>query len=282
MRPSVRRVWLVTGASRGLGREIVAAALRRGDAVIAAARSVEAVRESFPDAGEALLAVALDVRDEAAARDAVEAGLNRFGRIGVLVNNAGFGLVGAVEEVSGAQFRELLATNVEGLLNVTRAVLPSMRRNRSGHVVNISSQGGFAAALGSGAYAATKFAVEGLSEALAMELAPLGVRVTIIEPGSFRTEFLSPSSIVAADTPIADYDSRLDRGVAAANDGRQMGDPAKAAAAIVTVVNDESPPLRLPLGADALARVEGKLESVARELAAWRQLSLSTGFHAEE
>lgn len=275
------RVWFVTGASRGLGRETVGAALGQGDAVIAAARSAEAVREAFPETGDELLAVELDVRRETEARAAVESGLARFGRIDVLVNNAGHGLVGAVEEVSGRQLRELLATNVEGLLNVTRAVLPSMRRNRSGHVVNISSQGGFAAALGSGVYAATKFAVEGLSEALAMELAPLGIRVTIVEPGAFRTEFLSSSSIVDADTPIADYDSLLNRGVAAENDGLQTGDPARAAAAIVAVVSAASPPLRLPLGADAVARVEGKLEFVARELGLWRELSLSTAFTAE-
>lgn len=210
----------------------------------------------------------------------MESGLNHFGRIDVLVNNAGYGLVGAVEEVSAPQVRGLFETNVDGLLNVTRAVLPSMRSRRSGHVINISSQGGFAAGPGSGVYAATKFAVEGLSEALAMELRPLGIHVTIIEPGVFRTEFFSPTSIVAADTPISDYEAVINRRVAAENDGRQPGDPEKAAEAILAIVNSESPPLRLPLGADAVARIEGKLAHVAQETETWRALSLTTGFDA--
>ncbi|MGQ0368043.1 SDR family NAD(P)-dependent oxidoreductase [Leucobacter sp. Z1108] len=279
---SGQNVWFVTGASRGLGRAIVSAALNRGDAVIAGARSTRAVRDAFPHSGNGLLPVELDVRDEAAALAAVEAGLARFGRIDVLVNNAGYGLVGAVEEVSAVQVRELFSTNVDGLLNLTRAVLPAMRRARKGHIVNISSQGGFAAAIGSGVYAATKFAVEGLSEALALELAEMGIRVTVVEPGVFRTEFFSTASIVAADTPIADYDTLINREVALENDGIQPGDPQKAAAAILAIVDAEVPPLRLPLGVDAVARISKKIEAVAIETETWIGLSLSTGFAPEE
>lgn len=274
----VQRVWCVTGASRGLGREIALAALASGDAVVATARSKDSLQQAFPDAGERLLTVQLDVRDEASAAAVVEAALAHFGRIDVLVNNAGYGLVGAIEESSARQVSEIFSTNVDGLLNVTRAVLPVMRQRRRGCIVNISSQGGFAAALGSGVYAATKFAVEGLSEALSLELRPFGIDVMIVEPGVFRTDFFSPASIAHADQAIADYDGIINRAVALQNDGLQPGDPARAAQAILTAVRSERRPLRLPLGSDAVARIEAKLQHVARETDEWRELSLSTSF----
>jgi NAD(P)-dependent dehydrogenase (short-subunit alcohol dehydrogenase family) len=271
--------WFITGASRGFGLEIARAALARGDRVVAAARDPRAVLHRL-DAHERLLPVALDVVDERQAEDAVSAALNRFDRIDVLVNNAGRGLLGAVEEASAAEVRATFAVNVDGLLTVTRAVLPAMRRRRSGRIVNLSSVGGFVARPGWGIYAATKFAVEGLSEALHAELAPLGIHVTVVEPGAFRTDFLDPSSLVRTARAIDDYASSSGamRQWAEQSNHAQEGDPAKAAAAIIDVVTDEEPPLRVQLGADCVARVEEKLATMRADLDRWRDLALSTGF----
>jgi NAD(P)-dependent dehydrogenase (short-subunit alcohol dehydrogenase family) len=187
------KTWLVTGASRGLGAHIAQEALAVGDRVIAAARNPGHVRSRFPGVDpERLIPVALDVTDAARAAEVAQMAVERFGGIDILVNNAGRGLLGAVEEASDNEVRAVYETNVFGALNVLRAVLPGMRNRRSGHIVNISSVGGFVASTGWGVYNSTKFAVEGLSEALAQELAPLGVKVTIIEPGYFRTDFLDP------------------------------------------------------------------------------------------
>jgi NAD(P)-dependent dehydrogenase (short-subunit alcohol dehydrogenase family) len=192
------------------------------------------------------------------------------------VNNAGYGLLGAVEEVSDADTRRQFDANVFGLLNVTRAVLPGMRSRRSGHVINMSSVGGFAARAGFAIYNASKFAVEGLSEAMAQELAPLGIRVMIIEPGFFRTEFLGRSLAMAP--PIADYADTVGRVRGAIHSGKLVGDPARAAQAIIKAVENPNPPLRLVLGKDALARIRNKLTRVTRELESWEEVSSSTDF----
>jgi NAD(P)-dependent dehydrogenase (short-subunit alcohol dehydrogenase family) len=206
--------------------------------------------------------------------------LARFGQIDVLVNNAGRGLLGAVEEASAEEVRSVFAVNVDGLLTVTRAVLPSMRERRSGRILNLSSVGGFGAWPGWGVYCATKFAVEGLSEALYAELLPLGIHVTVIEPGTFRTDFLDASSLRRAVRVIADYSGSggTAREWADSSNHNQLGDPAKGAAAIVTVATSAKPPLRVQLGTDSLARVEAKLAEVASELAAWRTLAESTDY----
>jgi NAD(P)-dependent dehydrogenase (short-subunit alcohol dehydrogenase family) len=273
-------VWFITGASRGFGHELVAAALAGGDQVVATARDPQAVLKAFPEAGEALLAEPLDVTDEAQAVAAVRAAVGRFGRIDVLVNNAGYGLFGSVEEVSDADARALFDTNVFGLLNVTRAALPTLRAQGAGHIVNLSSSAGFAVSAGRGLYGATKFAVEAISEALHGELAPLGIRVTVVEPGSFRTGFLSPGSKRLAPVGLPAYADTVGRLLTAveANDGRQPGDPVKAVAAIRRLVAAPEPPLRLPLGTDSVALVERKLATVAQELDRWRELALSTDF----
>ncbi|MGW7455268.1 oxidoreductase [Streptomyces sp. NPDC054787] len=272
-------VWFVTGASRGLGAEITREALERGHSVIATARDVSAVERSYPDHPEGLLAVRADVTVPEQLEAAVESGLARFGRIDVVVNNAGYGLVGAVEEVSDKAARDLFDVNVFGVLNTLRATLPTLRAQRSGHVVNIGSVGGFATAPGVGVYGASKFALEGISEALHGELAPLGVHVTIVEPGGFRTDFLHRSSIRVEPASIADYTAGAGpvREALAANDGRQPGDPAKAAKAVVDLTEAAQPPLRLQLGADAVERVEAKLDLVRRELDQWRHEALATG-----
>lgn len=200
-----KRVWFITGASRGFGALIAKAALDDGNAVVATGRNAATIAERLGES-PALLTVALDVTDEAQAKAAVEAAVGKFGRIDVLVNNAGFGLLAAVEESSDAEVRRIYETNVFGLLNVTRVVLPVMRKQRSGHVINTSSILGYQAAAGVGVYSSTKFAVEGITEALHAELKPLGIHATMIEPGFFRTDFLDASSLVVGKTIISDYE----------------------------------------------------------------------------
>ncbi|MFE0581085.1 oxidoreductase [Streptomyces sp. NPDC058874] len=271
-------VWFVTGASRGLGAEITREALERGHSVIATARNASAVLAAYPDKPGGLLAVNADVTEPEQLAAAVRAGLAEFGRIDVVVNNAGYGLVGAIEETSDKAARDLFDVNVFGLLNTVRATLPTLRSQRSGHVVNIGSVGGFATAAAVGLYGASKFALEGISEALHGELAPLGVHVTIVEPGGFRTDFLGRSSLQVEPAAIADYAAAAGpvREALARNDGLQQGDPKKAAKAIVDVTEAPRPPLRLQLGADAVERVEAKLDLVRRELGQWRHVALST------
>lgn len=271
------KTWFITGASRGFGEEITKAALAAGDAVVAAARTPGDVTARIGEHPR-LMPVALDVNDEAQVNAAVDAAIERFGGIDVLVNNAGFGLVGAVEEVSDAEARAVFDTNVFGLLRVTRAVLPHLRARRRGHVINLSSVGGFSGAPGYGIYCATKFAVEGLSEALAGEVAPLGIHVTVVEPGYFRTDFLSAASVRIAGAAIADYAGTTGKQRARERDGLQPGDPALGARAIVTMAQAAQPPLRLPLGADAFAANQHKLAQVTAEMAAWQALGEATAF----
>ena len=275
------RTWFITGASRGFGELFVKEALAAGDAVIAAARDPNQVTERFGTQPR-LLAVRLDVTNENEAKGAVAQGIARFGRIDILVNNAGYGLLGAVEEATAKDVEGQFATNVFGLLAVTRAVLPHMRRQRRGHIINISSIGGYEAYPGWGVYGATKFAVEGLSEALAHELQPLGIRVTVVEPGFFRTNFLDSTSLSKTSREIDDYDATVGavRRFAADANHAQPGDPAKLAKALLALVNAPNPPRRLPLGSDTVQRIEQKNRFVEAELAEWRELALSTDFVA--
>jgi len=275
--------WFVTGAARGLGYEMAFHALEAGANVVATARRLSQVEAAFaaaPGFSERLLPTALDVTDESQAMAAVETAIARFGSVDVLVNNAGRGLLGAVEEASAAEVEAVFATNVFGLLNVTRAVLPHMRAARSGHVVNISSMGGFAQVAGWGVYGATKFAVEGLSEAMHAELSPLGIKVTIVEPGSFRTSFLDGSSLRTTASELPDYAATAGqvRLAVTRSSGSQVNDPAKGAAAIYAAVTSGQPPLRFQVGPDAVAMVEDKLIRVRNELEAWRPLASSTLF----
>ncbi|MFJ2652029.1 oxidoreductase [Streptomyces sp. NPDC087420] len=270
--------WLITGASRGFGLEIARAALAEGHQVAATARDTTTLRTAFPEAGDALLALPLDVTDEARAKAAVAEAVERFGGIDVLVNNAGQGMLGAVEEVGDEAARAVFDTNVFGTLNVLRAVLPVMRARRSGHIINITSVGGFDGVAGWGLYAATKFAIEGFSESLRRETEPLGVQVTIVEPGYFRTDFLDASSLRREETVIADYAATVgqSRERAVRVNHAQPGDPVKAARIIVGLGQHPDAPHRLQLGADAVDRVEAKLDLMRDELAAWREVSVST------
>lgn len=278
-RPAFKRVWFITGASRGLGALIAKAALADGNAVVATSRRVDSIIDALGDS-PALLPLALDVTDAAQAQVAVEAAIQKFGRIDVLINNAGFGLLGAVEESTDVDVRRLYDTNVFGLLNVTRAVLPVMRAARSGHVINMSSIGGYRSGAGFGVYCSTKFAVEGLTEALHDELKPLGIHVTSVEPGYFRTEFLEASSLSIAPDVIADYDQTSGevRRFAAKISQNQPGDPQRLAQAITILVASETPPLRLPLGTDTLQAIAEKHAYVEQETAAWRAVAASTDF----
>lgn len=272
------KVWFITGATRGFGVRIAQAALEAGDSVIATGRNPETITTALGH-NPNLLALSLDVTSEAQAQAAVSAAVKQFGRIDVLVNNAGYGLLAAVEEATAAEVERLYATNVFGLLNVTRAVLPQMRRQRSGHIINLSSLGGYMAYYGWGVYGSTKFAVEGLTEALSLELAPLGIHATVVEPGFFRTDFLDDTSLKVAGE-IADYAETVGRmrHLAADLNHAQPGDPDKLAAAILELAASENPPLRLPLGTDALQRIADKHALVERETRQWRALSQSTDF----
>jgi NAD(P)-dependent dehydrogenase (short-subunit alcohol dehydrogenase family) len=273
------KVWFITGASRGFGLLIARDALARGDSVVAAARNPQAIVDAL-GVHPKLLPVQLDVTREAAAVVAVQAAIERFGRIDVLVNNAGYGILGAVEETSAEEVRRNYETNVFGLLHVTRAVLPVMRKQHSGHVMNISSVGGYSAYQGWGVYSSTKFAVEGLSEAMALELAPLGVHVTVVEPGFFRTDFLDASSLSETAARIDDYRDTVGamRTFAAGVNHQQPGNPEKLSKALLQLADSARPPLRLHLGSDTVARVREKNRFVEQEMASWLELSLSTDF----
>jgi NAD(P)-dependent dehydrogenase (short-subunit alcohol dehydrogenase family) len=273
------KTWFITGASRGFGASIAERALAEGHAVAATARNSDAIAKRFGEHPN-LLALSLDVNDEGQAAAAAKAAIDRFGRIDILLNNAGFGLMGAVEEASAAEIEALYRTNVFGLLNVTRAVLPYMRKARSGRILNISSVGGYRAAAGFGVYSSTKFAVEGLSEALSQELAPLGIHVTVVEPGYFRTDFLDASSLSVSAGRISDYEATAGkvRDRAAALNHNQPGDPSKLASVLVAFADAPNPPIRLPLGSDTVAAIEAKHEADSRILSEWRQVSVSTDF----
>jgi NAD(P)-dependent dehydrogenase (short-subunit alcohol dehydrogenase family) len=276
---SNHRVWFITGTSQGFGRELVRAALQRGDSVAATSRQPQAVAAAFPAEKERLLAASMDLRDPKQISSVVDQAVGRFGRIDILVNNAGYGVTGAVEEATEKEIANVYDTNVFGLLRVTRAVLPHMRKQRSGHIVNLSSIGGLTGMPGWGIYNSTKFAVEGLSEALAAELAPLGIGVTIVEPGPFRTDFLGGSLVKTANV-LPDYATTAGKTRASADERnrKQQGDPAAAADAIVQAVTSPEPPLHLILGKFAYDRMDQKLNDFRREMEHWRDLTLGTDF----
>jgi NAD(P)-dependent dehydrogenase (short-subunit alcohol dehydrogenase family) len=273
------KVWLVTGASTGFGRELVEYLLTHGARVVATARKIEALKDLGAQYPERVLVAAMDVTDQKQVEAAVSAAVQRFGRIDVLVNNAGYGMVGAVEESAEEEFRPMFETNVFGLIRVTQAVLPQMRGQGSGHIVNLSSIGGLVATPGFGLYNATKFAVEGLSEALAQEVKPLGISVTIVEPGPFRTKFLGKAGGEAKrKIPAYGQTAGKMRAYFTEQDGKQPGDPLKAVEAMVKAVEAEHPPLHLLLGASTLPRVKAKIEALQKDLAAWEATTVGADY----
>ncbi len=271
-----KKVWLITGAGRGMGVDIAQAALAAGHAVVATGRNPERVGSAV-GAHDDLLVVTLDVTDPAGAQSAVEAAVDQFGGIDVLVNNAGNFYAGFFEEISREDFRAQIETNLFGPVNVTRAVLPVMRAQRSGLVVTISSTAGITGQEFVSAYAASKFGVEGWIESLTPEVAPFGIRTMLVEPGFFRTELLTPESTSYAEPSIDDYVERTKQTVTAWNgmNGRQGGDPAKLATALVQLASQDEPPLRWAAGADAVEVVEQKADDLLAQAAAHRELSSS-------
>jgi NAD(P)-dependent dehydrogenase (short-subunit alcohol dehydrogenase family) len=276
-----KKVWLVTGAGRGMGADIAKAALAAGHAVVATGRDPEKVAVAV-GASEDLLTVRLDVTDPAGAQAAVQAAVDRFGRIDVLVNNAGNFYAGFFEEITPDDFRAQVETNLFGPLNVTRAVLPVLRKQRSGLVVTISSTAGIIGQEFCTAYAASKFGIEGWIESLTPEIAPFGIRTMLVEPGFFRTELLTPESTSYAEPSIDDYIERTKQTVTAWNgmNGLQGGDPAKLATALVRLAGQDEPPARWAAGADAVGALEQKAQELLKQADAYRELSSSLGYES--
>jgi NAD(P)-dependent dehydrogenase (short-subunit alcohol dehydrogenase family)/ketosteroid isomerase-like protein len=276
-------VWLVTGASKGFGQALTEAVLNRGHCVIATSRRIrdlQSLADQFPDR---VLTAKLDVTDPGEARKVVRQGVSRFGRIDVVFNNAGFGYVGAIEELTDRELRKQIEVDLFGVINLTRAALPQLRKQRAGHFVQMSSLNGVEGLAGAGYYAASKFGIEGFSETLAAEVAHLGIKVTIVEPGPFRTSFLSDKSVKWAK-PIADYAESVgkSRKTLRAMDGKQPGDPARAAQAIIQAVEAGKPPLRLALGKMALQHIRAALGGRLKELDAWAEVGAAADFPTDD
>jgi NAD(P)-dependent dehydrogenase (short-subunit alcohol dehydrogenase family) len=273
------RNWMITGVSSGFGRAVAEAALALGDTVIGTVRTEDSKAAFEAIAPGRAVAMILDVTDEAAVHAAVSTAEARTGGIDILVNNAGYGLVGGVEEASMDEIRAQFEVNVFGAIAVIQAILPFMRARRAGRILNITSVSGLVGWPSLGLYSGSKFALEGICETLAQEVAPLGIKVTMIEPGGFRTEFSKGSRVRTART-IDDYDATVgqSRRILADHAGHEKGDPAKAAQAILKIAAESMPPLRLLLGADALGHVDLKFAAQNAEIDAWRGLSQSTDF----
>jgi NAD(P)-dependent dehydrogenase (short-subunit alcohol dehydrogenase family) len=272
-----KKVWFITGAGRGMGVDIAKAALDAGNAVVATGRRPEAVEQALGGAQDELLVVKLDITSPDDAQAAVQATVERFGRIDVLVNNAGNFYAGFFEEISPEDFRVQIETTLFGPMNVTRAVLPVMRAQRSGLVVAISSTAGIVGQEFCTAYAASKFGVEGWIESLTPEVTPFGIRTMLVEPGFFRTELLTPESTNYAEPSIDDYAERTEQTIAVWNsmNGQQGGDPAKLANALIQLAGQDEPPLRFTAGADAIATVEQKAKDLLAQADAYRDLATS-------
>ncbi|MFL5739713.1 MAG: oxidoreductase [Flavisolibacter sp.] len=274
------KIWFITGASSGFGKELSRAVMDSGDKVAASFRKTELAEEFSASNKDKALGIVLDVTKPEQVKEAVQKVIKGFGKIDVLVNNAGYGTIGAIEEFSMEEVRQQMETNFFGAMAVTKEVLPLMREQRSGHIVQISSQAGFRAAAGFGLYNASKFALEGFSEALAQEVSSFGIRVVLVEPGPFRTKFLGSSMKTAKkripvyeDTGVGQMYQYMER-----MNGKQEGDPVKAARAIVEYVHQNSPHLRLPLGKLSVQGIRAKLASVEKDLAANEAIAVSTVF----
>jgi short-subunit dehydrogenase len=273
------RVWFITGTSTGFGYLLAEEALKRGERVIATARDVSKLSRLARKYPDRIHTLTLDVTNPNEITSIAQQGVAAFGHVDTLVNNAGYGVNGAIEEVSEDEFEPMFQTNIYGLIRVTRAFLPHFRQRRSGHIFNLSSIGGLIGSAGWGFYNATKFAVEGLSEALAEEMKPLGVHVTVVEPGPFRTDFLGRSSKLAR-RQLRDYATTAGkaREYLKTQSGKQPGDPQKAVEAIITAANSPKPPLHLILGQVALTRFRHKLSDWHEEIAAWESVTTSADF----
>lgn len=276
-----KKVWFVTGASKGLGLTLVKELLEQGYSVAATSRNKAKLENEVGNTSDRFFAIQADLSDETSIQAAVKNSYDHFGQLDVVVNNAGYGIGGAIEELSQEEIMESFNVNVFATLHVIKAVMPYLREQRSGHIINISSIAGFAAATGWAIYAAAKFAVVGLSEVLAEDVKEFGIHVTVVEPGAFRTSFLSGESLVLAKNPMAVYkDVRASHARYASFDGAQAGDPAKAATAFIQLAETDTPPVRLFLGTDAYQRASQKLELIKTDLENWKMLTLSTDFNS--
>jgi NADP-dependent 3-hydroxy acid dehydrogenase YdfG len=277
------KVYLITGASSGFGRALAQAVLERGEKAVLAARRLADIEALAARYENNALAIKLDVTNASDRRQAVKSAIEKFGRVDVLANIAGQGSLGALEEFSSEQIRQQFEVNCFGVLEMTREILPVMRQQRSGHILNLTSIGGLASVGGFALYCATKFAVEGFSEALRDEVNPLGINLTIVEPGAFRTEFAGASNM-RPSSAIDDYKSVIEpiQQYLYGNDGKQPGDPHKAALAMIQVVETSNPPLRLMLGADAFGLWEKKRTAMEQEFTTWRKVGEDTAFDGVE
>ncbi len=274
------KTWLITGASRGIGLEIAKAALERGDNIVATARKTDTLLQEFNTSSDRVAITCLDVQDPGQAEKAVTLAEEKFGKLDILVNNAGFGQLGYFETIDAVEIEQQFMTNVFGLMHVTRATLPLMRKQNTGHIINLSSIGGAAGFGGASIYCATKFAVEGFSESLAMELSSFGIKTTIVEPGYFRTDFLDSSSVQYGGIDIQEYsgiNTELRTQFNSYNH-QQPGDPKKLALLIADIAGTENPPLRLIAGSDALQMSRDLLNRRQLELDDWAAQAISTDY----
>lgn len=274
-----QKTWFITGASKGLGLSLVKQLLQKGQKVAATSRNIADLIKAAGSESDIFLPLSTDLTNEDSVAEALENTSLKFGSIDVVINNAGYGIGGSIEELSDVETRMSFDVNVFGTLNVIRKVLPYLRAQKSGHIINISSIAGIAPGTGWSVYAAAKHAVIGLSEVLAEDVKSFGIKVTVVAPGAFRTSFLTPESLIMTSHPIAEYQAVRDSHVRYLNmDGNQAGDPEKAAAAMIHIVSETNPPLYLLLGKDAFERAFDKMELLSTEYKKWETLTKSTGF----
>ncbi|WP_367268616.1 SDR family NAD(P)-dependent oxidoreductase [uncultured Pedobacter sp.] len=279
----MKKVWFITGASKGLGLSLVHQLLRAGQAVAATSRNIDELKKAVNDETGKFLPLAVNLADEKSVEDAIQATIAKFDRIDVVINNAGYGIGGSIEELTDAETRNSFDVNVFGTINVIRKVSPHLRAQRAGHIINIASIAGIAGATGWAIYSAAKSAVIALSEVSAEDLKEFGVKVTVVAPGAFRTSFLTADSLVLAANPIAEYEEvRTIHNKYLKMDGQQIGDPEKAAAAMISLAGMPNPPVHLLLGKDAFQRANSKIESLTKEFNNWKAITISTDFENYE
>ncbi|PIB35691.1 short-chain dehydrogenase/reductase [Reichenbachiella sp. 5M10] len=273
-----QKVWFITGASKGMGLEITKAVLSNGDKVIATSRNTDTLIEKIEEHEGNLLPIKLDITNEKEVEHAISKGIDEFGQIDVVVNNAGYNLLGNIEEISDAEFRKTMDVNVFAMTHIIRNVLPHLRKQKSGHIINTASMMGYMSYPANGSYSASKYAVIGLSEALAQEVAPFGIKVSILAPGTFRTNFMNEDTLNVAQNKIEAYN--LDKQVEqfTGYDGKQLGNPKKLAEVVVKLAEMPNPPLHLPLGSDSYNAILEVRKNEKGEMEQWKALSSSTDF----
>ena len=273
-----QKVWFITGAFKGMGLEITKAVLSNGDKVIATSRNVDSLLEKIQEHKGNLLPIKLDITNEKEVKNAILLGIENFGKIDVIVNNAGYNILGNIEELSDDEFRKTMDVNVFAMANIIRNVLPHLRKQNSGHIINTASMMGYMSYSGNGSYSASKYAVIGLSEALAQEVAPFGIKVTILAPGTFRTNFMNKETLSFAKNKIDVYNLDTQIEQFTGFDGKQLGNPKKLAEVVVKLAEMPNPPLHLPLGSDSYNTILEVRKDEKKEMEQWKTLSLSTDF----